>query len=325
MLETPILFIVFNKTDTTRLVFAKIREQKPAQLFIAADGPRAEKIGEADKCSTVRSWVLDNIDWDCEVKTLFREQNVGCGRGPSEAITWFFEHVEEGIILEDDCLPNQTFFMFCSELLEKYRSSDAISIISGNNFQPIQPMELDSDYYYSIFPSSNGWATWRRTWQGFDLKISGWPATNKKSLARYLFREPQYASWWINYLEWIYTTQPTDMWDFQFHCHCMLKNQLAVIPKANLISNIGYGPDATHSQDPNNYFANLPRYNLTFPLRHPRIMKRNYQADVFIQTNLFGHIEQTNLVKKGKRFLKKFYLTIIKRVKVSILLLIHFD
>ena len=158
--QLPILLIIFNKVNETQQVFSAIRRQKPERLYIAADGPRPEKPGEAETCKAVRKQVLESIDWECDVQTMFREQNVGCGRGPSEAISWFFSHVPEGIILEDDCLPNDSFFRFCAELLPIYRDDKRISIISGNNFQPVQPMDIEFDYFFSIFPSTNGWASW---------------------------------------------------------------------------------------------------------------------------------------------------------------------
>jgi len=301
----PILFIIFNKREETKRVFNVIRGQQPSQLFIAADGPRHDKVDEAEKCLYVREWVLSQIDWHCEVKTLFRDQNVGCGRGPSEAISWFFEYVEEGIILEDDCLPNESFFSFCAELLEKHRDDTRISMVSGNNFQQKQPMDIDEDYYYSIFPSSNGWATWKRSWKGFDYTITNWPTVKKKKLRSFLFNEKKYSQWWIQYFDWIYRIKPNDMWDFQFHYHCMCRQQWALIPKANLVKNIGYGPDATHSQDPNSYFANVPTYNLSFPLQHPTRFQRNYEADVFIQQSLFGEVEVPSTYKKMKRAIKR--------------------
>ena len=134
-LKSPVLFLVFNRPDTTRRVLEAIRQAQPSQLFIAADGPREGKSGEAEKCADVRRIVNEGIDWDCEVKTLFRDKNLGCKVAVSRAIDWFFEHVEEGIILEDDCLPHPTFFRFCEELLNKYRDDERIGQISGDNFQ----------------------------------------------------------------------------------------------------------------------------------------------------------------------------------------------
>lgn len=301
----PILFIIFNKKEETKLVFNTIRAYQPRQLFIAADGSRNEKEGEFDTCNSVREWVLSNVDWECDVKTLFRTENIGCGRGPSEAISWFFEHVEEGIILEDDCLPNSSFFSFCEELLPKYRLDSRISILSANNFQPNQPLDLDGDYYFSIFPSTNGWATWKRTWNEYDYLISKWDNMNKKLFSSSLFHEKKYQLWWIQMYDFVYNTKPGDMWDFQFHFHCMQRNQLAIIPKANLVTNIGYGADATHSADPNDYFANFKMYDLSFPLKHPNRFIRNYEADLFIQENLFGEVEIVSPLKRFKRFLKR--------------------
>lgn len=304
-ISVPILFIIFNKKEGTREVFEAIRKQKPAQLFIAADGPRPGKVEEAEKCSHIRQWVLNHIDWPCEVKTLFRDENVGCGRGPSEAITWLFEHVEEGIILEDDCLPNATFFKFCTELLKKYRTEERISAISGNNFQQLHPMNIEGDYYFSIFPSSWGWATWRRAWHGFEFRVNSWDKSNQKDLLNSLFQEDQYRLWWKNQFDWMQENHPQDMWDFQFHYLSMRRMQLAIIPKVNLVSNIGHGKDGTHFVDPNSSIANLPTYDLKFPLTHPTYIKRNYEADVYVQNLLFGRAELTSPYKKVKRYIKK--------------------
>jgi hypothetical protein len=307
--KPAVLFIIFNKKEETKKVFQTIRNYQPTQLFIAADGPRENIAGEKEKCEYIKNWLWDQIDWECDIKTLFRTQNVGCGRGPAEAITWFFEQVNEGIILEDDCLPNDTFFKFCEENLEKYREDKRISIISGNNFQPIQPMKIKEEYYFSVFPSTNGWATWKRTWEEFDFYISSCSSINKEEILNFIFKEKKYKLWWNDLFNWIYRERPMDMWDFQFHYLSMSRKQLAVIPKANLVSNIGYGPDATHSKDPNCYFANVPTHDFNFPLVHPNEIKRNYDADLFIQNNLFGEYQMVKPIKKIKRWVKKHVLS----------------
>ncbi|WP_394993609.1 nucleotide-diphospho-sugar transferase [Emticicia sp.] len=301
----PILFIIFNKVESTQKVFNEIRKQQPQFFFIVSDGHRSNKNGEKEKVEYIRNWVLEHIDWDCDVKILFREQNVGCGRGPSEAITWFFEHVEEGIILEDDCLPNDTFFKFCSELLEKYRDNLKISAISGNNFQLKQPMEISDDYYYSIFPSSWGWATWKRSWDGFQLHITGWKDIEKKQILDFVFKENKYKLWWKQELYKIEKNPPQDMWDCQFHLHSMKRRQYAIIPKVNLVSNIGFGEDSTHFNSADNYLLNRPTYQLNFPLKHPFQIKRNYKADIFIQNIIFGKIEVESYFNRIKRFIKR--------------------
>ncbi len=166
-------------------------------------------------------------------------------------------------------------------------------------------MPLEADYYFSIFPSSNGWATWKRSWEGFDYHLSNWPNTNRAKLKAFMFRENEYSQWWLNHFDWLHKNKPDDMWDFQFHNLCMVRNQLAIIPKVNLVTNIGYGPDATHSQNPDSYFANVPTHELIIPLRHPNGIDRNYDADLFIQRMLFGRADVANQYKKIKRLIKK--------------------
>ena len=178
-LKTPILFLIFNRLDTTRRVFEEIRKQKPRQLFVASDGPRVNKDGEREIVEKTRKLVLDNIDWECEVKTLFRGENLGCKIAVSSAIDWFFENIEEGIILEDDCLPAQSFFGYCEELLEKFREDGRISVISGDNFQFGWRNTSDS-YYFSKNCHIWGWATWRRAWERYDVEMKTYPNFKKK-------------------------------------------------------------------------------------------------------------------------------------------------
>lgn len=301
---SPVLLIIFNKEDETKKVFYKIRQYKPQRMFIAADGARLEVEGEKEKCNKIRSWLLSNIDWECEVKTLFRSVNLGCGRGPAEAITWFFSHVSEGIILEDDCLPHSSFFQFCEVLLEKYRNVPGISAISGNNFQPIYSTKSEADYYFSIFPSSWGWATWRRVWVDFDFSISTWPTVNKRNFLTFLFRESAYQKWWEQQFDFMYSTKPEDMWDFQFHYLSMLNKQLAVIPKVNLVSNIGHGVDGTHFHDSSSNLSNIPSHKIHFPLNHPAEIKRNYEADIIVQNLIFGRVEAVSNFKRLKKLIK---------------------
>ena len=159
---TPaVLFIIFNRPETTQRVFDAIRLAKPTRLYIAADGPRENKTGEKELCEQARK-IAQNVDWDCEVKTLFQKENLGCGKAVSHAISWFFENEDMGIILEDDCLPHQSFFKYCEELLEKYKNNDRIGIISGNNFQKKRKIGSFS-YYFSDIVNIWGWATWARS------------------------------------------------------------------------------------------------------------------------------------------------------------------
>lgn len=300
-----ILFIIFNRISEAKEVFLKIRAHKPRQFFISADGPRPAVAGEAEKCQEVRDWVLNHIDWECDVQTLFRDTNRGCGQAVSEAITWFFDHVDEGIILEDDCLPSDSFFEFCEELLDKYRHDPQISIISGNNFQIEQPMLLPFDYYFSVFPSTWGWATWKRTWEGYHLYMDSWSSIDQQALLNFLFHERPFKLWWKKQFSDFHTHKLHHTWDFQFYYHCMVRQQLAVIPIANLVTNIGGGEDATHFKNSGSELLYRRASAMGFPLRHPEYKVRNYSADVYIQKLMFGELQQDTTLKKVKRFIKK--------------------
>ncbi len=310
-MNTPILLIVFNRPETTKQVFGTIKRQRPKYLYIAADGPRPGMAGDEKKCRETRDIVINNIDWDCEVFTLFHDSNLGCMRGPIAAITWFFNNVKEGIIIEDDCLPNDTFFRFCSILLKKYRFDRSISIISGNNFQKEQPMNIFYDYYFSVFPSTWGWATWKRNWRNYDHTISKWEIINKKFLKK-IFAEKAHQQFWMETFDEFAnheTREKRNTWDYQFYFSSWMNKQLAIIPKANMVSNIGHGEEATHTMDSNSYFANLPIFSISFPLKHPDKIERNLEADIFIQDLLFGRINKENSLIQVFKFFKK----IVKR------------
>lgn len=189
MFSTPILFLIFNRPDTTRIVFKRIREIRPSKLYVAADAPRANKLGEAELCMETRA-IIKDIDWPCELKTLFRDENLGCKLSVSGALDWFFENEECGIILEDDCLPDLTFFSFCKELLERYKDDDRIGHIGGNCFLPGQ-IAKELSYDFCSITHIWGWATWRRVWKNMDVQFHFWEEhkNRRSSLFRNLWRK----------------------------------------------------------------------------------------------------------------------------------------
>lgn len=176
--DTPILLIIFKRPDTTQIVFDQLRKVKPKTLYVFADGPRKNRIGEEEKCKLARE-IIESVDWECNIKKNYNEENLGCKKAVSNAITWFFENEEQGIILEDDVVPNKSFFNFTSSLLEHYRYNSKVMYISGNNFLG-NKTNVNGSYYFSIYPHIWGWATWRRAWKLFDRDIKDFPAYKSK-------------------------------------------------------------------------------------------------------------------------------------------------
>jgi hypothetical protein len=265
----PVLFLVFNRPECTHQVFQAIRAARPSRLFVAADGPRPERSGEAERCRHVRA-IATAVDWPCDVQTLFRDHNLGCGRAVSEAISWFFGQVAEGIVLEDDCLPDQSFFAYASALLERFREDSRIGQVCGYNLLPHQSPP-ESDYFLSHFGWSWGWASWRRAWRNFDLTMASWP--NLKASGQHL-QYPFYRER-VRIFDQTYSGA-IDTWDYQWHYALSAQGQWSLIPCRNLIENIGFGSDATHTNatDASRAMAaeSLPSFEF---LRHPSLLLPN--------------------------------------------------
>jgi len=308
MLNTPVLFLVFNRLDTTKQVFAKIREIQPKQLFIGADGARAGKEGEAEKVQAVRQYVLNSIDWDCEVKTLFREENLGCGKGVSEAITWFFDNVEQGIILEDDCLPDLSFFTFCEELLNYYKDNERIMHIGGNNYFNKQKKE---SYYFSKYVHPpHGWASWRRAWTVHDYDMKGLPNFLETGKIHDVIKNKKVVNYWIDYLAY-HKRVNLDAWDTQWQLDLWLHNGTAIMPYLNLVANIGYNSEATHTKNKdhksNTYFS----YTLA-EIIHATEIKINEEYDN--AKIIYAYMLEPTFMDRFKQLIPKQVKTFLKRI-----------
>lgn len=263
--KSPILFIVFNRPESTKRVFEQIRQARPAKLFVAADGPRKDRPAEAEICTLVRD-IATNVDWPCDVTTLFRPDNLGCKWAVSGAIDWFFENVEQGIILEDDCIPVQSFFRYCDELLERYASDTSIAQICGSSFVP--GAAGDYSYYFTNYPDIWGWATWRRAWALADIHMSDWPSwRDRGGLKKVHGRSPALNSIWHDIFEKTYAGE-VDTWDFQWTFACWRQNLKSVKPSHMQIENIGFDQNATHTGCVVPDYVTAP-IQLDFPLRHP--------------------------------------------------------
>jgi hypothetical protein len=292
-LQTPVLLLIFNRPDTMQLVFDEIRKAKPAQLFVAADGPRKDRSDDRENCRKARE-IIQQVDWDCKVSTLFRDENLGCKRGVSSAIDWFFSHVEEGIILEDDCVPDQSFFPFCQELLERYRDDERVVVISGDNFQCGRP-RTEYSYYFSRYLHIWGWASWRRAWNNYDVSMKLWPLIRDGDWLMDILDDRNAVNYWTHCFEDTHAGK-IDTWDYEWVFACWIRNELVISPSVNLVSNIGFDQFATHTKTKNKQ-SDVPVHQIGFPLKHPPFIIRDNSADKYSQKHFFS---QGSLVDRIK-------------------------
>ena len=243
----PVLLIGFNRPQHLERVIDALRSAAPRHVFLAIDGPRDSHPADAERVHACRA-LARRIDWDAQVETLFQERNLGCGLGVATAIRWFFDHVDRGVILEDDIIPDESFFGFCSELLERYEDNDQVLAISGCNFVPRDHISRPHDAYrFSQVPHIWGWATWRRAWLQHRLDISGWRRTLPlRQLWRKTHRSAPATAYWAAMFESLARGE-IDTWDGQLVFAAMVSGQLTATANTNLITNIGFGEDATHT------------------------------------------------------------------------------
>ncbi|MFD0751508.1 nucleotide-diphospho-sugar transferase [Mucilaginibacter calamicampi] len=298
--KSAVLFIVFNRPAETAAVLEKIREARPPRLYIGADGPRANKPGEEELCRQTRENAL-KVDWDCEVKTLFKDSNVGCKIGEASAMQWFFDNEEEGIILEDDTLPSNSFFMFCDELLEKYRHDTRIRIIAGANFQHGKKWG-DGTYYFSNLIHGWGWAGWRRVWNEYDINLNQYDESDVKEKLANIFNDPLVINRWYNIFNGVKSGKH-NTWDYQFAFSSFFNHGLCIIPNYNLITNIGFGENATHTKNADDMMSGVPLEEIT-EIIHPRYIVPEKQADLFTMNNEF-HLAAERKNTPFKKFRRK--------------------
>ncbi len=285
MLQTPVCLIIFNRPDTTARVFAEIAKARPSKLFVVADGPRSDRPGEAERCAEARA-IVDRVDWDCEVRKNYSAVNLGCGGRPATGIAWLFEQVEEAIILEDDCVPHPTFFPFCEELLERYRRDERVMCISGSNLDSGLVVRQFS-YRFSRLNLCWGWASWRRAWQHFDMTLRLWPSLRDTSWLLDVLEDQRAVECYRKVFDQAYTREgEVDYWDYQWTLACWAQHGLSILPSTTLISNVGFGQDATHTKSMNDTRAYLPTQEMAFPLRHPPYLIRDRAADHAVLGNI---------------------------------------
>lgn len=304
-LNTAVLFLVFNRPSTTRLVFDAIRQAMPPRLYISADGPRSSKAAEAQRCAEVRRIALA-VDWPCEVKTLFRHENLGCKRAVSGGITWFFEQEERGIILEDDCLPHSDFFRFCEEMLERHADDERISVITGNNFQDGQKRG-GASYYFSKYNHCWGWASWRRAWQHYQGDLPFWPAWSQSNDWLEINSDSVERRYWTKIFETVRAGK-IDSWAYPWTGSVWYKQGLTVTPNVNLVSNIGFDSTATHTFNRDVGYSHL-KTSPIYPINHPQEVSVNLMADYYVFNNTLGG----NKLRKPLQYFIARIFSILKR------------
>jgi hypothetical protein len=265
-LQTPVALFVFRRPETTRRVFETIAKARPTQLLLVADGPRSDREGEAEACREVRE-IVTRVDWPCAIFTNFADDNLGCGERMISGLDWVFSLVEEAIILEDDCLPDLSFFLFCQELLERYRGDSRISYISGTNLVQ-KHLKTELSYFFSQIGGIWGWATWRSEWQRYDRHLLDWPQLKKERMLEEIFGQPQAIAYWTRVFDAMYEKKGPNTWDYQWLYTCLKNNSLAAVSSVNLVANIGFGKEATHTTEVDRRFI-LSGNAVRFPLKHP--------------------------------------------------------
>ena len=315
METAPVLIHIFNRPQLVAKLMKQVREAKPAKLYISADGHRADRPEESDLCSESRKLIVDLVDWDCEVKTLFQDQNLGTRYALIAGITWFFEHEEEGIILEEDCLPNQSFFKFCSTLLEYHRRDHRIMHITGTNQQFGQKIG-DASYYYSNFPSIWGWASWRRVWNLYDAKMSLFPEFEKQNMLANIFNDTVLVKEIQQNLRITYEGKNMT-WDHPLGFAIAINNGLCIVPNVNLVSNVGVKKIGFDQLD--SVVSNVPTVEIKEDISHPEFYIANKAADII---QMSWSYEDTSITAKTKfkyadKFEKKSIFDKIKSILIS--------
>lgn len=304
MFYTPILLIIFKRKDTALKVLEVVKKIKPKYLYIAADAWRDEN--EKIKCLETREAVLKAIDWECNIYKLFSDKNLGCCYGPVNAINWFFENVEQGIILEDDILAEISFFYFCEKLLNYYKDNERIMHIAGDS--PLDRKVSDASYYFATVQHCWGWASWRRAWKYYDATMETISFKDTKKTLRKRYKDFNIRDYWQN---WFYRIKKRhdSIWDYQWTYLIISKDGICINPSLNLTSNIGFGEDSTHTSNPNDENANRKTYPIDFEnIIHPQKIECDSLADFEIAIKRFGLIPfslKNNVIREVKRIIRQ--------------------
>ena len=299
-----VVLMIFNRAEPVKKVADAIYRFSPSKLLVIADGPREHQPSDVQKCLDARA-VVESFDWDCDVLKNYSDVNLGCAKRVASGLDWVFENVDEAMILEDDCVPHPSFFRFCSELLEYYRHDSRIMSVAGTNVQ-LGRSRTDYSYYFSRYNHYWGWSTWKRAWQHFDFAMKAWPEIRDTDLLAELLDDKRAAKYWSDIFQATYEGS-IDSWAYRWVFSCWAQSGLSILPDINLISNVGFGEDATHTVNSSDTtaYANMPLRQVAFPLRHPPYMIRHAEADRFTQETFWHPSLTTRSIDKFKRIVSK--------------------
>jgi hypothetical protein len=315
-LKTPVIFMVFKRPDTTEKVFEVIRQAKPPKLLVIADGARSHKVGELEKCAAVRS-IIDRVDWECKVFKNYADANMGCKHRISSGLDWAFSLVEEAIILEDDCLPHPTFFRFCEEILEKYRNTEPVMMVCGTNILGEWKSDHQS-YCFSHYSTCWGWATWRRAWQHYDIDMRLWLKPEGKEKIQKILGDRKHYKTWEEIFNSAYTDE-IDTWAIRWLLTRWMNSGLSVIPAINLISNIGFGEESSHTTDSTSEVSNLTTQTISFPLKDPSagLMSDRDYSDAFYQKMFLKKTSIKRFLRRSRKFILNRLRTVVNGSKTA--------
>jgi hypothetical protein len=301
-LKTPVAFFIFNRPDKAARVFAAIRQAAPSTLMVVADGPRQNIAEDAAQCQACRA-LIQQVDWQCEVLTNFSDENIGLRNRVSSGLDWIFQKAEVAIILEDDCLPDITFFRYCEDLLAKYHDDERVMNIGGTDFNFRRAIR-DYSYYFTRYPQIWGWATWRRAWQHYDVHMKRWNEADDRRILLGQFERQAERQFWADRWNKASSGQ-VNSWAYQWSFACLSRQALCINPAVNLVTNIGFGDAATNTVRKLNPMINAPRMQMGFPLKHPPHMERNQRADRDISKMIYSTSPVEKAITRLKYFAKK--------------------
>jgi len=307
-MDVAILLLIWKRPELTKRVIGSIREVSPKRIYISSDGPIKNDKNNQKLVTITRDLVLREIDWECKVYTNFSRENQGCKLAVSRGIDWFFDNEEEGIILEDDCLPNIYFYKFCRVLLEKYRNDNRIWTICGNGYQNNNSSSGES-YFLSKYVDVWGWATWKRCWKLYDSDIRNWEINRSKNILKNVFHKRKELVFWKNIFDKLLYKGEPDTWDYQWQYACFINSGMSCMPYVNLVENIGFGKEATHTLDiPITAKLDINKLGkIQFPLKHPKVFLKSQVCDDNLENEFFSGYPILSIIGLKLKLKKMIY------------------